>query len=125
MAVICTHWGRFGHPDGLISEHERQFGIHGGEVETSLMLHFRPELVRMENAQNFVSKAESRSKFMQPAPPHVLSWLAHDLNPHGVVGDATKGSAEKGEIICRHQVAGFVELLREFEGFSLDELYSR
>jgi creatinine amidohydrolase len=125
MAVICTHWGRFGYPDGLISEHERQFGIHGGEVETSLMLHFRPELVRMENAQNFVSKAESRSKFMQPAPPHVLSWLAHDLNPHGVVGDATKGSAEKGEIICRHQVAGFVELLREFEGFSLDELYSR
>jgi creatinine amidohydrolase len=125
MAVICTHWGRFGHPDGLISEHERQFGIHGGEVETSLMLHFRPELVRMENAQNFVSKAESRSKFMQPAPPHVLSWLAHDLNPHGVVGDATKGTAEKGEIICRHQVAGFVELLREFEGFSLDELYSR
>ncbi|MDO5897681.1 creatininase family protein [Agrobacterium sp. Azo12] len=124
MAVICTHWGRFGHPDGLISEHERQFGIHGGEVETSLMLHFRPELVRMENAQNFVSKAESRSKFMQPAPPHVLSWLAHDLNPHGVVGDATKGTAEKGEIICRHQVAGFVELLREFEGFSLDELYS-
>lgn len=125
MAVICTHWGRFGHPDGLISEHERQFGIHGGEVETSLMLHFRPELVRMENAQNFVSKAESRSKFLQPAPPHVLSWLAHDLNPHGVVGDATKGTAEKGEIICRHQVAGFVELLREFEGFSLDELYSR
>jgi creatinine amidohydrolase len=125
MAVICTHWGRFGHPDGLISEHERQFGIHGGEVETSLMLHFRPELVRMENAQNFVSKAESRSKFMQPAPPHVLSWLAHDLNPHGVVGDATKGTAEKGEIICRHQVAGFVELLREIEGFSLDELYSR
>lgn len=125
MAVICTHWGRFGHPDGLISEHERQYGIHGGEVETSLMLHFRPELVRMENAQNFVSKAESRSKFMQPAPPHVLSWIAHDLNPHGVVGDATKGTAEKGEVICRHQVAGFVELLREFEGFSLDELYSR
>jgi creatinine amidohydrolase len=125
MAVICTHWGRFGHPDGLISEHERQFGIHGGEVETSLMLHFRPELVRMENAQNFVSKAESRSKFMQPAPPHVLSWLAHDLNPHGVVGDASKGTAEKGEVICRHQVAGFIELLRDLENFSLSELYSR
>lgn len=125
MAVICTHWGRFGHPDGLIGDHEKQYGIHGGEVETALMLHFRPELVRMENARNFVSKAESRSKFMQPAPPHVLSWLAHDLNPHGVVGDATKGTAEKGEVICRHQVAGFVELLREFEGFSLDELYSR
>ncbi|EUB97408.1 Creatininase [Rhizobium sp. CF080] len=124
MAVIGTQWGRFGHPQGLISEHEQKYGIHGGEVETSLMLHFRPELVRMDKAQNFVSKAESRSKYMQPAPPHVLSWVAHDLNPNGVVGDASKGTAEKGAVICRHQVAGFIEMLREFETFPLSELYS-
>ncbi|MBP1846296.1 creatinine amidohydrolase [Rhizobium petrolearium] len=125
MAVVCTQWGRFGHPQGLISDHEQKFGIHGGEVETSLMLHFRPDLVRMDKAENFVSKAETRSKFFQPAPPHVLSWLAHDLNPNGVVGDASKGTAEKGAVICRHQVAGFIEMLRELEGFSLDNLYSR
>ncbi len=125
MAVVCTQWGRFGHPAGLISEHEQKYGIHGGEVETSLMLHFRPELVRMARAQNFVSKAESRSKFFQPAPPHVLSWLAHDLNPDGVVGDASKGTAEKGALICRHQVAGFIEMLKELERLPLDELYSR
>ncbi len=124
MAVICTHWGRFGHPAGLVEDHERQYGIHGGEVETSLMLHFRPELVRMDKAENFVSKAETRSNFMQPAPPHVLSWLAHDLNPHGVVGDASKGTAEKGALICRHQVAGFIDLLRDLEAFSLGELYT-
>lgn len=124
MAVVGTQWGRFGNPPGLISEHEQKFGIHGGEVETSLMLHFRPDLVRMENAENFVSKAESRSKFLQPTPPHVLSWLAHDLNPHGVVGDASAGTAEKGVAICRHQVAGFIDMLRALAAFPLSELYS-
>lgn len=127
MAVVGTQWGRFGHPDDLISEHETKFGIHGGEVETSLMLHFRPDLVRMEKAENFVSKAEwmkERSRFLQPLPPHSLAWIAHDLNPHGVVGDASKGTAEKGALIARHQAAGFIELLRDLRNYGLDNLYT-
>lgn len=127
MVVVSTQWGRFGNPDGMISENESRYGIHGGEVETSLMLHFRPELVRMDKAENFVSKAEemrSNSKFLTPLPPHSLAWIAHDLNPHGVVGDASKGTAEKGAAICRHQVAGFIELLRDVAAYPLSNLYT-
>lgn len=127
MAVVSTQWGRFGNPDGMISEHETKFGIHGGEVETSLMLYFRPELVRMENAKNFKSKAEemkASSKFLTPLPPHSLAWIAHDLNPDGVVGDASKGTVEKGEAICKHQVAGFIELLRDLQAYPLSNLYT-
>ncbi|WP_137131684.1 creatininase family protein [Rhizobium sp. FY34] len=127
MAVVATQWGRFGHPDGLISAREQAFGIHGGEVETSLMLHFRPELVRMDKAQNFISRAEEmkqHSRFLQPLPPHTLAWIAHDLNPHGVVGDASAGTAEKGGVICRHQVSGFIELLRDLERYPLSNLYT-
>jgi creatinine amidohydrolase len=126
MAVVGTQWSRFGTPDGLISSHENQYGIHGGEVETSLMLAFRPELVRMEKAQNFASKAEwmkQQSRFLQPLPPHSLAWIAHDLNPNGVVGDASAGTAEKGGLICRHQVAGFVELLQDLKRYPLSNLY--
>ncbi|NTF33545.1 creatininase family protein [Rhizobium skierniewicense] len=126
MAVVSTQWGRFGNPEGLISEHEQKFGIHGGDVETSLMLHFRPDLVRMEHAQNFISKAEwmkEQSRLLQPLPPHSLAWIAHDLNPHGVVGNAAAATATKGAAICRHQVAGFVELLRDLSDYSLDNLY--
>lgn len=126
MAVLVTQWGRFGHPDGMISAHETRFGIHGGEVETSLMLHFRPELVRMDKAENFASKAEAmqrQSKFIQPNPPHALAWIAHDLNPAGVVGDASKGTAEKGAAISAHQAAGFIEMLRDFRDYSLANLY--
>ena len=128
MAVVSTQWGRFGNPEGMISDHEQKFGIHGGDVETSLMLHFRPDLVRMENAQNFVSKAEwmkERSHFLQPLPPHSLAWIAHDLNENGVVGDASNGTAKKGEAICKHQVAGFIEMLRDLADYPLSALYSR
>ena len=127
MAVLSTQWGRFGNPEGLISDHESRYGIHGGEVETSLMLHFRPDLVRMDKAQNFVSKAEwmgEQSKYIQPLPPHSLAWIAHDLNPNGVVGDASLGTAEKGAAICRHQVEGFVEMLYDLKAYPLSNLYT-
>ncbi|MBB4321208.1 creatinine amidohydrolase [Agrobacterium tumefaciens] len=126
MAVVSTQWGRFGNPEGMISEHEQKFGIHGGDVETSLMLHFRPDLVRMEHSQNFTSKAEwmkEQSRLLQPLPPHSLAWIAHDLNPHGVVGNAAAGTAAKGAAICRHQVTGFIELLRDLSDYPLDNLY--
>ena len=128
MAVVSTQWSRFGNPEGMISDYESRYGIHGGEVETSLMLHFRPDLVRMDKAQNFGSKAESmreQSKYIQPLPPHSLAWIAHDLNPNGVVGDASRGTAEKGEAICRHQVRGFIELLYDLKRYPLTNLYSR
>jgi creatinine amidohydrolase len=127
MAAVATQWARFGQPEGMISEHEQKFGIHGGEVETSLMLHFRPELVRMVKAENFASRAEEMkksSRFLQPLPPHALAWIAHDLNPAGVVGNAAAGTAEKGAAICRHQVSGFIELLRDLTNYPLSNLYT-
>jgi creatinine amidohydrolase len=127
MAAVATQWARFGQPEGMIGEHEQKFGIHGGEVETSLMLHFRPELVRMDKAENFVSKAEwmkENMRVLQPLPPHALAWIAHDLNPAGVVGNAAAGAAEKGAAICRHQVAGFIGLLRDLEAYPLSNLYT-
>lgn len=128
MAVVSTQWGRFGNPAGMISEHEMKFGIHGGEVETSLMQHFRPDLVHMEKAQNFISKAEwmrEQSLYIQPLPPHSLAWIAHDLNPEGVVGDASIGTAAKGEAICRHQVEGFLNMLYDLKAYPLANLYSK
>ena len=57
MLVVKTSWTRFGHPEGMFSDVERRRGIHGGEVETSLMLHFRPDLVDMTKARDFSSLA--------------------------------------------------------------------
>ena len=43
----------------MFSERERAHGIHGGDAETSLMLAFKPETVKMGDARDFVSSAAS------------------------------------------------------------------
>jgi len=50
MLVVNSAWSRFGYPDGLFSAKERAHGIHAGDAETSLMLAFRPQTVRREEA---------------------------------------------------------------------------
>jgi creatinine amidohydrolase len=109
MFAVKCQWGAFGHPEGMFSEHERTYGIHGGDVETSLMLHFRPETVDMEAARDFASEAEGAA--IPPVGPISHGWMARDLNPDGTVGDASAATAEKGAATCAHQVRGFIDLL--------------
>ncbi len=110
LAVKCQ-WGNFGHPEGLYTEYEKRFGIHGGDVETSLMLSFRPECVDMAKAQHFASSAET--DLISPIGPISRGWIAADLNPDGTVGDASLATVEKGEATAAHQVSGFVDMLRK------------
>jgi creatinine amidohydrolase len=110
MLAIKCQWGNFGAPAGLFSDREEAFGIHGGDRETSLMLHFRPETVDMSKAIDFPSTAEDT--LIPPIGPISYGWIASDLNPDGTVGEAQLGTAEKGERTCKHQVSGFIELLR-------------
>src|SRR3954470_229794 len=124
MLAVKTSWSRFGHPEAMFSEVERRRGIHGGEGETSLMLHFRPELVDMDDAQDFSSlAAETEQKFrhLGPTGTHSFAWIASDLNPHGVVGNASRATAEKGRAVAEHQGSGFVELLKDVRADKISE----
>ena len=120
MLAVKTQWGAFGTPEGLYSARERAYGIHGGDVETSLMLAFRPETVDMAAARDFASAAEGAS--IPPVGPVSRGWIASDLNPDGTVGEAHLATAEKGAATAHHQVAGFVELLRAVREASLEGL---
>jgi creatinine amidohydrolase len=94
-------------------------------METSLMLHFRPELVRMDRAEDFPSAQAALSRenrFFAIHGPHGFGWQANDLNPAGVVGNAAAASAEKGAAIAAHQASGFVELLKEIHKADLSIL---
>lgn len=110
LAVKCQ-WGNFGYPAGMYTAKESKFGIHGGDVETSLMRSFAPDTVDMSKAVNFVSTAETDA--IPPTGPISRGWIASDLNPDGTVGDASIATAEKGRATADHQVAGFVDLLRQ------------
>jgi creatinine amidohydrolase len=112
LAVKCQ-WGSFGHPEGMYPPEELAFGIHGGDVETSLMLSFAPETVDMSQAKTFHSNA--KTDLVPPVGPISRGWIAADLNADGTVGNASVATAEKGKATAEHQVAGFIEMLRRVQ----------
>ena len=116
LAVKCQ-WGNFGHPDGMYTADERKYGIHGGDVETSLMLNFKPNSVDMSKAENFISSAEK--DLVPPVGPISRGWIASDLNPDGTVGSANLATARKGLLTTQHQVTGFIDLLRKVRDMPL------
>jgi creatinine amidohydrolase len=125
MLVATTQWRRFGLPAGLYSPLDASHGIHAGDIETSLMLYFRPDLVDMSKAKLFPSKAaemEKDYKHLRPAGQHGFGWIAQDINRDGAVGDASAATAEKGSLTAEHQADGFIALLRDVARFPLSEL---
>ncbi|MFT0891931.1 creatininase family protein [Pseudochelatococcus sp. G4_1912] len=122
MVTVTVSWQRFGYPDGLFSQDEIQHGIHGGDIETSLMLSFRPDLVRMQQARNFPSRGIQMSKdyqYLSISRPAGLGWMSQDLNETGAIGDAGLASSEKGEHAATHGVQAFITLLEEVRAFEL------
>jgi len=127
MLVVTCSWHRFGYPDGLFSAEEQRHGIHGGEIETSLMLAARPEAVQMDKADNFTPATltmETEFRWLHASRPAGFGWMTQDLHPSGAVGDARSATAEKGEAALDHGATAFVELLREIDRFDLDALRS-
>ena len=121
LAVTLT-WSRLGLPDGVVDADERALGIHGGFVETSLMLHFRPDLVQMDKAADFASLQSDLAGTYQHLRAHGpvgFGWLAGDLNPSGVVGNAASAHAAAGQAIASHQIDAFIALAAEVSQFDL------
>lgn len=121
MLAVATSWTRFGYPADLVSEEERALGIHGGFIETSVMLAIRPDLVAMDKARDFASEQarfQRQFKHLRAYGPHAFGWMMRDLSPEGVAGNAAAATAEAGERILQHAVTGFVELLGDIDRFN-------
>ncbi|MFE1600240.1 creatininase family protein [Methylobacterium sp. ID0610] len=116
LVAVTTAWSRFGYPPGLFPEDEVRHGIHGGAVETALMLALRPDLVRREAVRDFVPASRAMERdftHLRAGRPAALAWLAEDLNPAGAMGDATLATAEAGEAALAHGARAFADLLRD------------
>jgi creatinine amidohydrolase len=125
MLVVTSSWRRFGIPPGLYSDQEAAVGIHAGDIETSLMLHFRPDLVRMDRTENFAPATISIAKefdILRPTGFTAFAWIAQDLHAAGAAGDASLATAEKGRATAEFQALEFIKLLRDVARFSLDRL---
>jgi creatinine amidohydrolase len=127
MLVVTTSWSRFGVPDGLFDTEELRHGIHGGAIETSIMLATHPEHVRTDAIADFKPASiaiETEHRLLSTQRPAPFAWQAQDLHPGGAIGDATKASAEKGEALLEHGARAFCELLADVDKFDVTTLAS-
>jgi creatinine amidohydrolase len=125
MLAITVGWHRFGYPEGVFTGEEKKHGIHGGDIETSLMLAGMPDGVRMQQAPNATPATIAMArefKWLGAYRPAGFAWMTQDLHPSGAVGDATLASAAKGEAALAHGAKAFVELLHEVDRFDLARL---
>jgi creatinine amidohydrolase len=125
LLAVTTGWARFGAPDGLFSEEELRHGIHGGAVETSIMLARYPHLVRTEKIADFRPASMAMEKdyrWLSAHRPAPFAWQAQDLHSSGAVGDATAAAAAKGELLLDHGARAFCELLADIDKFDSQTL---
>lgn len=91
--------------------------IHGGEWETSLVLHISPEVVDMERARD--EPMQYRSEFVAGdnfAGSQQVSWSTWYIQPSetGIYGAPSAASAETGRVIMEAAVENGARFLSEY-----------
>ena len=126
MLVVHASWFRFSRPEGAdLPDEEWRHGFHGGAVETSMMMHLRPDLVRPSQTariNSFGEEMEETLRHLAPEGAASFSWLAGDLNPGGVVGDVSLADADLGARCVSHYGAILAEVIEDARAFPLDHL---
>ena len=123
MLVLSVNW--YGLPligpqgedvNALFSAEEHRFGIHAGDIETSLMLALSPDKVEMDKAQHFASTSQARAvKFdiLGNGKTAKLAWQIQDYNAAGAVGNAGAATADKGAQVLQAAGRALAQLLDE------------
>ena len=109
----------------LFTKDEHRFGIHGGDIETSMMLALKPELVDMKQAQNFRSTSQDRAEkypILGNGTTAKLGWQMQDYNPMGAAGNAKLATAAKGKAVLDAAGKQLALLLQEVSSLPLSTL---
>jgi len=116
MFCVSAGWMSMGYPAGVIDDAELRDGIHGGLVETAAMLHFHPQLVKMDLAKNFVSASSAvaeKNSVLRLLGPVSAGWTMADLNADGAAGNAAAATPAIGAMLVDHAAARYATLLEE------------
>jgi creatinine amidohydrolase len=109
----------------LFGPDEHRFGIHAGDIETSMMLALEPARVDMTQAQVFSSAAQLRSEqfdILGNGKSARLGWQMQDYNRAGAVGNAAAATAEKGRAVVDAAGRALARLLVEVDRLPLNTL---
>jgi len=118
LQTFLTHPHMPADQGGTSSASEMGMGVHGGDDETSVMLHLRPELVDMSLAVRRVPEKLASNKHVRFGGSVSFGWLSNDFHADGHIGDPTRATAERGMALFEGAVDGLCaarEEIRDFE----------
>jgi len=110
---------------GMFSAEEQRFGVHAGDLETSLMLAIDPGQVKMEATENFPSTAQLRAStypILGNGKTAKFAWQIQDYNPAGAAGNSAAATAKKGNEVLGAAGRSLAALLSEIERLGLSTL---
>ena len=127
LIVYSVSWFNLplGAAGAQFSADEHRFGVHAGEIETSMMLALAPHQVRMESAQDFASASRDRAAsypLLGNGRSAKFGWAMEDYNPQGAAGNAAAATADKGRAVVDAAAAQLSLLLAEVSRLPLDTL---
>ncbi len=131
LIVYSSNWYDLPIPDAVMAPFdatEQRFGVHGGDVETSMMLALHPQRVAMEQAKNFVSTSQLRASqypILGNGRSARLAWQMQDYNAQGAAGNAAAASAAKGQALVAAAGQQLALLLQELSRLPLSTLVER
>ncbi|MBJ7900525.1 MAG: creatininase family protein [Cyanobacteria bacterium RI_101] len=101
-----------------LNARELSLGLHGGELETSLMMALLPEQVRIEKlTKEYPEGLPSADGLLSLEGKLPFAWLTRDLSRSGVIGDATGAARAKGERLLESLAQGWVQVITEVYQF--------
>ncbi|MFW5641373.1 MAG: creatininase family protein [Roseicyclus sp.] len=125
LFVAAVHWPALWDGETALDGEEARHGIHAGQVETAMMLHLAPDLVKMEHAARFRSwgaDLEAANDIVVPEGAMGFGWMSEDLNAAGALGDASIATAEFGAEIVGAVGARLARLIEEVRGLDISRL---
>jgi creatinine amidohydrolase len=111
---------------GQFPPEEHRFGIHAGDMETSMMLALAPQLVDMAQAKNFHSTSQDRAAkhpILGNGSSAKLGWQMQDYNPQGAAGNALAATAAKGHALVNAAGMQLALMLQEVSSLPLSTLH--
>lgn len=115
MLVVKAHYMHWTPRDWLPAL-ENHHGLHGGMLETSLMLHLAPDKVRtteLSSPHSYGETLETQGRLVWPEGEASFAWLAEDLHPEGIAGHACLASAELGKRLTHHYAQRLCRILTD------------
>ncbi|WP_048307192.1 creatininase family protein [Halomonas sp. PR-M31] len=124
MLVVKAHYMRFPIPAEALPLEELRHGLHGGALETAMMLYLAPHKVRHTQIDHPSSRGETmaaQGQWLGPEGEAAFAWLAEDLHSGGVVGNARLADAKLGARLVEHYAALLAALFEETRAMDIKD----